>query len=747
MNKKLRNALLMIISCLTVAALAITGTVAYLKSEDSAVNVMTMGNVQIEQIEQERDANGDLVPFSQAKPAFPAVGTVNWAADGVEVNGTEYKVFSDDLKNVIDKIVTVKNTGKSDAFVRTIIAIEAPEGDPDNLIHVNVNGTGLTYTPWAVTEIDGVDYVIATFTYDEALAPGAISAPSLMQVFLDKAATNEDVAKFGNTWDILVLSQAVQVEGFADAKTALDTAFGAITATSHPWAEAPESISTYKDLKAALAAGKDVTLTADITGDGKSIVLPGSATATIDLNGHTLTNAVSGAPAIVNYGDLTITGDGAIVNGTNDVNKSHTIRNYGTLTVNGGNIGTFDTAGAAIVNDGTATINGGNFASKQENVKADGLCAYVFINNGDGTMTINDATVDGQTHGLFGAYNGEIIVNGGYYNLDGNGGLGCYVVYATGADTVVTLNDGIVYTTAPRNNRYYFVYDNGNYFNEKAVETGKIVENGTKVYLNAKTAEVNGTDKAAVLAAIEAANPGDTVKLTEDTTIAGWNANQKLVIEKDIVLDLGGHTITTESGWGGIDLKGGCSIKNGTINHTGNTAAIKAFQVESIENVTINVTQTEGKEKGGIVLQNSAEYYIGSIKNVTIIGATNGIETYNCGNRPLNDLAIGSMENVVIDATHTGMEVLAPVGTVTNCDIEGDVYGINMHLKGAYNVSITLVNTKVSGATGIYAWDEAAYENPGQMVLTYDAASEISSIETNFASNDAEQLVINAPIG
>lgn len=93
------------------------------------------------------------------------------------------------------------------------------------------------------------------------------------------------------------------------------------------------------------------------------------------------------------------------------------------------------------------------------------------------------------------------------------------------------------------------------------------------------------------------------IVLTEDVTVAGYNASEKLVIDKPITIDLNGKTITTECGWGGIDAKGGCSIKNGTINHTGNTAAIKAFQVEAIENVTVNVTETAGKTKGGIVVQ------------------------------------------------------------------------------------------------------------------------------------------------
>ncbi|MBQ8849740.1 MAG: hypothetical protein IJ011_05375 [Clostridia bacterium] len=252
---------------------------------------------------------------------------------------------------------------------------------------------------------------------------------------------------------------------------------------------------------------------------------------------------------------------------------------------------------------------------------------------------------------------------------------------------------------------------------------------------------VVGSDKAAVTAAINAAKPGDTVVLTENTTIAGYNANYKLIIEKAITLDLNGHTITTESGWGGIDAKGGCSIVNGTINHTGNTAAIKAFQVERIENVTINVTQTEGKTKGGIVVQEGEGCYIGSIKNVTITGATNGIETYRCGAR--TDLAIGSITNVTIDATDTGILLSAPIGAITNSTIEGDKIGINAYLYGPYSVTAELVNSTVTGACGIYAHDEVAKTNPGTLTITADADSVINGgVTQEFEAEVAERVTI-----
>lgn len=226
---KLKSILLMCLSFVVVAAVAIGGTLAYLTSTDDDVNVMTLGNVKIEQIEQERDENGNLVDFTQNKPAYPAVGPVEWDDEGVMINGTEYKVFTDDLKNVVDKIVTVKNTGKSDAYVRTIVAIEAPDYDPNDLIHINYNITGVTISSPVLVEMDGTEYVVFTFTYTEPVKAGEASPPSLLQVFLDSATTNEDCEKFGDTWEILVVSQAVQTAGFDNAEEALNAGFGTPT--------------------------------------------------------------------------------------------------------------------------------------------------------------------------------------------------------------------------------------------------------------------------------------------------------------------------------------------------------------------------------------------------------------------------------------------------------------------------------------------------------------------------------------
>lgn len=219
---------------LVVALLAtcFAGTYAYLQDTDAATNVMTLGNVKIEQIEQERGENG-LIPFTPNKPAYPIVGEDAYYPKGdsnnIVVNGIEYATFT--MENVVDKIVTVKNNGNTDAFVRTIVAIEAPDFDPNDRIGINWNATEgvITKSNFYTVTVNNVDWVCLVFTYNEALIPEEISAPSLYQVYIDNLATNEDCAMFGDTWEILALSQGVQAAGFPNATTALNAAFGEVT--------------------------------------------------------------------------------------------------------------------------------------------------------------------------------------------------------------------------------------------------------------------------------------------------------------------------------------------------------------------------------------------------------------------------------------------------------------------------------------------------------------------------------------
>ena len=270
---KLKNILLSGLSLVLVAALAIGGTVAYLQDDDSDVNVMTLGNVKIEQNEYERVVengaykveNGSYVlkDFSQAKPLLPSALVTNgtgWGWDTTLVDMSQVgskgtvQVFKAG-SNAQDKIVTVKNTGKSDAYVRTWIALEDPF--TENRLGINVGSSAYyTQTPWTTVEIDGVKYSVSCFTYKEALKPGEVSTPSLFQVYLNSKATNEDMELLGDTYEILAFSQAVQTAGFDSADAALNTAFG----TNHPWADGvkvPVIVTNDAELKAAIDEGAE----------------------------------------------------------------------------------------------------------------------------------------------------------------------------------------------------------------------------------------------------------------------------------------------------------------------------------------------------------------------------------------------------------------------------------------------------------------------------------------------------------
>ncbi len=440
---KAKKVLLMCTVYVLVAALAITGTVAWLTWEESDVNVMTVGNVEIDQLEYERvvDEKGNpvlgvegedftenygitqsykLKAFTPGKAAYPAVytnGSIAWDEfqqlwNQVGAPGSN-DLFDDSMKNVIDKFVFVENTGKSDAYYRTIIAIECPEGlDGDKLIHVSFNANsrfdyndeepGIQTSADAnafYTTIEGVRYLVYVANYTEILEPGEVSRPSLLQVYLDPATTNEDCALFGETWDILVKSQAVQAAGFENARSAnmrtvevrtaseiaLDSAFYDVTTEEHPWIEEgsidwPILVDSVQELKdAMLVRGANIVLNDDIIVDadtplqwGVYMFVANGREVTIDLNGKTITVEedaslkTKGLFTTANGGTLNIVGDGTVEvkNGISGIfhamNKNDQINVYGgTYISNSHN----DSNGLAIIytNSGNVDVYGGVF--------------------------------------------------------------------------------------------------------------------------------------------------------------------------------------------------------------------------------------------------------------------------------------------------------------------------------------------------------------------------------------------------
>ena len=249
---------------LALAAIAIAGgTIAYFNDTAEAENVFTAGGVKVELIEQQVNKAGDaLEPFEQDQVLMPIVGSAQGDKDAFGQPVAE---------NYIDKIVTVKNTGKSDAYVRAYFAIPSALDDGyesfnagANVLHFNfgnkvVEGTvtstydvewnwkhtadGTSKWNYFETTIDGVAYNVYFADYYQPLAKGATTEQFVSGLYLDKSFNQDDQGKYYAFNEAIDLSGllvngeltvkcpvyvvAVQAAGFDSVDAAVTGAFGA----------------------------------------------------------------------------------------------------------------------------------------------------------------------------------------------------------------------------------------------------------------------------------------------------------------------------------------------------------------------------------------------------------------------------------------------------------------------------------------------------------------------------------------
>ncbi|MBE5786973.1 MAG: hypothetical protein E7324_05450 [Clostridiales bacterium] len=212
--------------CLALAAaVAITGVIAFYQDQDHDLNVMTLGNVRIAQTETDRNGN----EFAQDQRLFPVVNSADPASD----------------PSYVDKVVTVSNTGKNIAYVRTLIAVPLLtwEEGGENMLHwdhSDSNAWDWSTAPVDIT-LDGIVYRVFFAYHIAPLAPGSAAAPSLTGIYLDSRVDFD--AELGyfcrvegekkplanisvdQPLKVLVVSQAVQETGFADARSAFASSF------------------------------------------------------------------------------------------------------------------------------------------------------------------------------------------------------------------------------------------------------------------------------------------------------------------------------------------------------------------------------------------------------------------------------------------------------------------------------------------------------------------------------------------
>lgn len=245
-----------ILALCLVVALAVTavvgGTLAYFTDTDNETNTFTAGGVKIDLIEQERDGNGGLQNFTQNQVLMPIVGSAQGEKDGQGQPVAE---------NYVDKMVTIKNTGKSGAYVRAYFAIPSALDDGydtfnagANILHFNfgnANGATTYGNQWNwkqdngkwnyfETTIDNVAYNVYYADYYQILPAGATTEQFVSGVYLDSHVDMDangnyidtrfpsaDLSVLNGDVNCPVYAVAVQADGFDSVDEAVTAAFGA----------------------------------------------------------------------------------------------------------------------------------------------------------------------------------------------------------------------------------------------------------------------------------------------------------------------------------------------------------------------------------------------------------------------------------------------------------------------------------------------------------------------------------------
>lgn len=252
MNK--RKILAIAMSLCIVAILVVGASLAYFTDTEEATNTFTVGNVQIDLIEQQVNEDGTaLEEFEQDQVLMPIVGSAQGEKDD----------FGQPVAaNYVDKIVTIKNTGKSDAYVRAYFAIPSALDDGYetfnaglNVLHFNFGNEGGATTEgnqwkWThngkwnyfETTIGDVAYNVYFADYYQPLAAGEITEQFVSGVYLDKSFDMKDgnYYAFNKEIDLSglisngelkvncpVMAVACQASGFDSADAAVTAAFGA----------------------------------------------------------------------------------------------------------------------------------------------------------------------------------------------------------------------------------------------------------------------------------------------------------------------------------------------------------------------------------------------------------------------------------------------------------------------------------------------------------------------------------------
>ena len=258
--------------CVALVAIAIVGaSLAYFTDTDSATNTFTVGNVKIDLIEsryhrQGSGSSGDTTIPTPSQTAsgmkYVSDGATIFADDEIKTDAANYSAYITERgKNMVPgkniaKSPYVINTGANDAYIRIRVMIPSDA----NRDYWQARSGGVIESQFCTTAItsgefihsdrrndypiidssgrgyvdeNGVKYDVYTFIRTEPLKPGEMTEWNVWNyVGIADEATSANVQKAINkgailvsedgtmTVNVLVQADAIQAEGFADAKAA-----------------------------------------------------------------------------------------------------------------------------------------------------------------------------------------------------------------------------------------------------------------------------------------------------------------------------------------------------------------------------------------------------------------------------------------------------------------------------------------------------------------------------------------------
>ncbi len=323
---KIKNILLMALSLVVVAALAVGGTLAYLTDRDSKVNVFTMGNVSIE-LQEDFEQASKLVPGVniEKKPVIKNTGdndawvwltfSIPSALDnyvqGTETGSNENVIHWNPLGATAEGYVTDARVTKAIADGHLDASLTADIIKDNNMTWNVFNSLGDGKNVYQ-EEIDGVKYNTYVLLYNKALTKGEVTLPSIYNVFLDAQVDIDPDGKLYKVsngvatainWNIktdgapviYASAYAVQAEGFATVKDAYAAYQAQWGDKGAEYAPVPTVVTNSAELQAALDAavnGDTIILAADIEGD-VTVTQKAGVKLTINGNGNTIDGSIT----------------------------------------------------------------------------------------------------------------------------------------------------------------------------------------------------------------------------------------------------------------------------------------------------------------------------------------------------------------------------------------------------------------------------------------------------------------------